>query len=176
MTPRRFRRLRAAFEALADLDPAEQAERLAWLARSDRELAATVGRLLDRDPGPGASHSVAGVLHSAVEELAASVLAGPGIRPGSRLGRYEAVRRVGRGSTADVWEVRDVQLGSHHALKVLRRASASLRRRLLIEGTAQASLHHPNLVPVRMVLEVEGLPALLMPLVSGPSLGRRLKR
>ncbi|MEO0603365.1 MAG: protein kinase, partial [Myxococcota bacterium] len=176
MTPERFRQLRAAFEALADLDPAEQAARLSELAQSDGDLAASVERLLLRDPGPGASSAVAGVWRSAVEELAANVLAGPGIRPGSQLDRYEAVRRLGRGSTADVWEVRDVQLGSRHALKVLRRVSASLRRRLLNEGTAQASLHHPNLVPVRTVLEVDGLPALLMPLVTGPSLGRQLKR
>ena len=92
------------------------------------------------------------------------------LAPGQTIDRYVVERRIGRGGMAEVFAVRHRLLGTRHALKVLLDASEDLRERLLREGRVQASLDHPNVVPVRDVFDVEGAPALLLPFVSGPSL------
>jgi serine/threonine-protein kinase len=55
-------------------------------------------------------------------------------------------------------------------LKVLELDHPSLRERLLQEGRLQATLRHPNLLPVSDVLDVQGAPGLLMPFVGGGTL------
>lgn len=71
---------------------------------------------------------------------------------------------------AMVYRVRHTRLGSRHALKVLTVTRPNVRKRLLREGRVQAELHHPNLVGVTDVLDIQGSPALLMEYVDGPSL------
>ena len=97
------------------------------------------------------------------------------LRGGDRVGRYLVRERIGVGGMAEVWLVVHEQLGTRHALKVLLYASDDLRRRLEREGRAQSILRHENLLPVRDILEFEGAPALLMPLIEGPSLSGLLK-
>jgi predicted ATPase len=99
------------------------------------------------------------------------------ITPGATLdGRYAVEAPVGQGGMASVWRVRHVHLGSHHALKVLHISTAEMRERLLEEGRIQARLSHPNIVPVTDVVTLSGGVALVMPLVSGPSLRAYLGR
>ncbi|MCB9687872.1 MAG: serine/threonine protein kinase [Alphaproteobacteria bacterium] len=89
-------------------------------------------------------------------------------------GRYRVGGTLGRGAMAVVYLVRHEQLGTLHAMKVLELPSSVVRRRLLTEGTIQAALRSPHVVPVTDVVEVEGCPALIMELVHGPSLERLL--
>jgi len=84
--------------------------------------------------------------------------------------RYIVERLLGQGGTAEVWAVRHRLLGSLYALKIRTRSDPGLNRRLLAEGRAQARLDHPNILAVRSVLDVDGQPALVMPLLLGPSL------
>jgi len=97
------------------------------------------------------------------------------LRPGDKVGRYRARERVGIGGMAEVWLVVHEVLGTRHALKVLLHASDDVRHRLVREGRAQSVLRHENLVPVRDILEFDGAPALLMPLIEGPSLSELLR-
>ncbi len=90
--------------------------------------------------------------------------------PGDVIERYEVLDVLGEGGHAVVYRVRHTQLGSSHALKVLSLHRRDLKERLMREGRIQATLDHPNIVPVTDVLEVGGAPALLMPYVSGPTL------
>jgi len=69
-----------------------------------------------------------------------------------------------------VYRVRHAQLGSLHAVKILRLPTPSIVRRLMQEGRAQSQLQHPNIVPVTDVIDVLGCPGLVMPWVDGPSL------
>ena len=97
------------------------------------------------------------------------------MQPGDVVERYRVEAAIGRGATAVVYRVRHTTLGTLHALKVLEAADPELAARLVAEGRAQASLSHPNLVPVSDVLQVDGRPALLMSYVDGMDLGQLLR-
>ncbi|MDI1449285.1 serine/threonine-protein kinase [Polyangium sp. 6x1] len=87
--------------------------------------------------------------------------------------RYRAVRLIGGGSSADVYEASGPS-GELYAIKVLRldmRDSQEAAARLLQEGRLLASIHHPNLVPLReMGMTRDGRPFLAMPRLSGETL------
>ncbi len=83
---------------------------------------------------------------------------------------------IGRGGMAVVYRVRHSKLGTWHALKVLARRDSGLEHRLVREGRTQARLEHPNVVPVTDLLDIGGVPGLVLPLVEGPSLALLLSR
>ena len=89
---------------------------------------------------------------------------------GQTIERYTVEASIGHGGMAEVYRVRHVQLGSLHALKILTVPRPTVRQRLLKEGRAQAALRHPNVVAVTDVLDIGGMPALLMEYVDGPTL------
>ncbi len=89
-------------------------------------------------------------------------------------GRYEVEALLGEGGVAVVYRVRHTQLGSPHALKVLKLVHPHIRRRLLQEGRLQAHLRHPNIVNVTDVVNVGGSPGLVMEFVEGASLATLL--
>ncbi len=89
---------------------------------------------------------------------------------GTQIDRYVVESVIGYGGMAAVYKVRHTRLGTCYALKILTLRSASIEERLLREGRVQASLRHPNVVPVIDVLEVDSTPGLVMEFVEGPSL------
>lgn len=96
------------------------------------------------------------------------------IQPGTIIDRYEVLDQIGEGGMAIVYRARHRTLGSLHALKVLTVESPSVRERLIREGQVQATLAHPNIVPVTDVIDVNGAPGLIMQFIAGPSLERWL--
>ena len=85
-------------------------------------------------------------------------------------GRYRVEATLGEGGLARVYRVTRVQLGTTHALKVLKQNSERVRTRLFREGQLQGKLRHPNIAAVTDLVEVDGLPALVMEFVRGASL------
>lgn len=101
------------------------------------------------------------------------------LRPDDVLENYRVVRHLGGGSSAEVFEVEHVTLGSRHALKVLNRQwveDAELRGRFLAEGRLLASLRSDQLVRVTDTLASPGVAALVMDLLVGETLRDRLER
>jgi CHASE2 domain-containing sensor protein len=96
------------------------------------------------------------------------------LKVGDIVERYRVESLLGEGGTARVYRVRHTTLETVHALKVLTLDHPEIRGRLIVEGKAQAKLSHPNIVPVRDVLDHGGVPALLMDFVPGPSLADRI--
>lgn len=92
------------------------------------------------------------------------------LKPGDRVDRFVVDGVIGAGGTATVYRVRHEQLGTVHALKILAVANETIQERLLVEGQAQATLNHPNIVAVTDILDLGGQPGLLMELIDGPSL------
>ncbi len=94
-----------------------------------------------------------------------------------RLDRYEVLDTIGRGGMGRVVRARDAGLGRIVALKLLERGlddDERSRKRFLREARAAARLQHPNVVAVHDVGEADGRAFLVMELVGGGSLDKRL--
>ncbi len=98
------------------------------------------------------------------------------LTPGTTIEKYRVEGVIGRGGMATVYRVRHVHLDSLHALKLLHVSSPGIRQRLMQEGRVQASLRHPNILPVTdVVVGDDGCPGLVMEFVDGPSLEQLLR-
>ncbi|MFZ5476880.1 MAG: serine/threonine-protein kinase [Myxococcota bacterium] len=95
---------------------------------------------------------------------------------GAQIGRYTVEARLGEGGMAVVYRARHNDLGSLHAIKVLRASAPVVRERLMREGRVQASLQHAHIVTVTDVVDVGGMPGLVMEYVDGPSLDGLISR
>ena len=96
-----------------------------------------------------------------------------------RIGRYEIVRELGRGSMSIVYEGFDGRIDRHLAIKVLRRDYArdvGARQRFLREARAAGGLAHPNIVTVFDVGQAEAAPYMVMELLPGGTLRRWLNQ
>src|SRR2546427_7647231 len=107
------------------------------------------------------------------------------IAPGTRLGAYEVADLLGAGGMGEVYRARDTKLWRDVALKILPPAFAAdpdRRARFTREAHVLASLNHPHIASIYGIEELEGVTALVLELVEGPTLdeqfkadGRRLK-
>jgi eukaryotic-like serine/threonine-protein kinase len=97
--------------------------------------------------------------------------------PGETFGHYRIVRLLGEGGMGASYEAEDLDTGRRLALKVLTHAldSADARKRFLREGRLAASINHPNSVYVFGTEEIDGIPVIAMELMSGGTLGDRVK-
>jgi eukaryotic-like serine/threonine-protein kinase len=95
-------------------------------------------------------------------------------------GRYRLDRRIGEGGMAFVWAATHQVTGKAVALKFLKPPHAfdpRDRHRFLREARAACAVHHPNVVEIDDVLELEdGSPVMVMDLLVGETLGYRLLR
>src|SRR5688572_17107655 len=101
------------------------------------------------------------------------------IGPGSRLGPYEITALIGEGGMGKVWRAHHTGLKRDDALKVLPDAFASDPDRLARfqrEAQVLASLNHPNIAHVHGLERSDGVQALVMELVEGPTLADRIAR
>jgi serine/threonine-protein kinase len=93
-------------------------------------------------------------------------------------GRYELGAVLGRGGMGEVRSARDQRLSRAVAVKVLHphlAAQPGVRRRFEAEARSAARLSHPHVVAVHDVGEEDGLPYIVMELVSGPTLEQEMR-
>ena len=94
----------------------------------------------------------------------------------SRVGDWSVEHELGRGAMGVVLRAHDAA-GQAVAIKVLMAsASPAARRRLETEASTLLRLSHPNLVRVLRTGEHRGMPYVVMELVDGESLARRIER
>ncbi|HSC29985.1 MAG TPA: serine/threonine-protein kinase, partial [Vicinamibacterales bacterium] len=96
---------------------------------------------------------------------------------GTRFGPYEVIAPIAAGGMGEVYRAVDRTLGRHVALKVLPDSFAQDADRLARferEARTLASLNHPNIAQVYGLEERDGVRALVMELVEGPTLADRL--
>jgi serine/threonine protein kinase len=100
------------------------------------------------------------------------------LAPGTRLGPYEIVGRLGSGGMSAVYRARDPRLGREVAVELVGGAdppSPSRLRRFETEARAAAQLLHPNIVTVFDVGTHEGHPLLVLELLEGATLREVLR-
>jgi serine/threonine-protein kinase len=96
---------------------------------------------------------------------------------GSRVGPYEITAKLGEGGMGEVYRATDTKLKRDVAIKVLPAAFTEDGERLARferEARLLAQLHHPNIASIFGLEESDGVRALVMELVEGPTLADRL--
>src|SRR5512145_1467041 len=99
------------------------------------------------------------------------------IGPGTRVGPYEVTALIGEGGMGRVWRAHHTALKRDDALKVLPDEFAADPERLARfqrEAQVLASLNHPNIAHVYGLEQADGVQALVMELVEGPTLADRI--
>jgi eukaryotic-like serine/threonine-protein kinase len=96
---------------------------------------------------------------------------------GSRIGSYEVSAQIGAGGMGEVYRATDTKLKRQVAIKVLPEALAADVERLARfqrEAEVLASLNHQNIAHLHGLEESDGVRALVMELVEGPTLADRI--
>ena len=104
-----------------------------------------------------------------------------------RFGEYELVSRIGEGGMGQVFKAfrlkkmdgRELRMRTPLALKVpssqLLNSGPATAAQMLAEAEAAARVHHPNVVSLRDVGEVHGIPFLVMDFLDGQGLDEELE-
>ena len=98
---------------------------------------------------------------------------------GDRLGHYDVTALIGEGGMGQVYQATDTKLKRQVALKILPEAFAADPERLARfqrEAEVLASLNHPNIAQIHGLEEADGIRALVLELVEGPTLADRIKQ
>ena len=96
---------------------------------------------------------------------------------GRQLGPYTIVAPLGAGGMGEVYRARDIKLGREVAIKILPphfTADAERRSRFAREARLLATLNHPHIGAIYGLEETDGVTALVLELVEGPTLADRL--
>ena len=99
------------------------------------------------------------------------------LEPGTTLGSYQITAKIGEGGMGEVYQARDTKLDRDVALKVLPEAFMADPDRLARferEAKVLASLNHPNIGGIYGLEESDGIRALVLELVEGPTLADRI--
>jgi hypothetical protein len=98
---------------------------------------------------------------------------------GERLGPYELIAPLGVGGMSEVHRALDTRLGREVAVKILDFAAAGHPERLRLfehEARAASAIEHPAIVAIHDVGHEGDIPYVVMELVEGETLQRRLLR
>src|SRR5262245_4249580 len=185
MAEQRPQRVRALFEQVADLPPAEQRAALDDCCAGDPALRARVEHLLACDAQMRRGEGVAALLDSPLlrtprpgaswAEHTEATRVTPGPPPLPSVPGYALLRELGRGGMGVVFLAQQLRLNRPVALKMPHAGlSAEEWRRFRTEAEAAARLSHPNIVQVHETGEHEGRPFLVMELIEGGSLAQQL--
>jgi eukaryotic-like serine/threonine-protein kinase len=101
------------------------------------------------------------------------------LAPGTRLGVYEILARIGAGGMGDVYRARDTRLGRDVALKILPDSFAADPERIARmqrEAHLLAVLNHPNIAAIYGFEDSGAVRALVLEFVGGETLADRIAR
>jgi eukaryotic-like serine/threonine-protein kinase len=173
MTPERWRQIEDLFHGARALPPEERAAWLAAACADDADLRQEVASLLAQEDGTLLREGLA---------AAASIVMPPPPRAnheGRTLGPYTLGPLLGSGGMGDVYRARDERLGRDVAIKLLPDAVAASPDRLARferEARVLGALNHPHIGAIHGLEQTDGLRALVLELIDGPTLKERLDR
>ncbi len=165
--PEDFRQIREVFESALSYPPAERVGFVCHACRGDARLITEVERMLAAD---GESHPL----------LDGEGISRAGLRVGERFANhFEIIGTLGCGGMGEVYLGRDTNLNREVALKILPTAfthDSDRLARFQREAQVLASLNHPNIGAIYHFEESDGIQALALEYVEGPTLADRVAR
>jgi serine/threonine protein kinase len=174
--PDRWPRVKAIFHSALERTAQDRETYLQEACRDDSALRYEVESLL-------AAHTdAAGFAETpAIAALADAAYGGAPARaalaPGLEIGSYRIVEPLGAGAMGEVYRARDRRLDRDVAVKVLPVAlavDAERIARLEREARLLASLNHAHIATIHSLEIADGVCALVMELIEGPTLAERL--
>jgi TolB-like protein/Tfp pilus assembly protein PilF len=179
-----WKRVRAAFDEIVELEGAERATLLARLGESDPELGDRVQTLLDGDARAAECldplESLFAPKGSADADSAdARGRSDPLGLAGEVVSHFRIVDLLGVGGMGIVYRAEDLRLRRTVALKFLHPEysfDAAAKARFLVEARSVATLDHPNICGVHEVGESDERAFIAMPCYAGETLRARLTR
>ena len=99
------------------------------------------------------------------------------LQPGTKLGQYGILAKIGAGGMGEVYRARDTKLGREVAIKVLPEEFSQDKDRVARferEARLLASLNHPHIATLHGFEESNGQKFLVMELVEGETLAERI--
>src|SRR5215831_10015949 len=99
--------------------------------------------------------------------------------PGAQVGAYRVVERLGAGGMGEVWIAEHAMLGRRAAIKVLRAelsSQAEIVARFFNEARAATAIADPGIVQIFDFGHHEGSAYIVMELLDGEPLDKRLDR
>jgi serine/threonine protein kinase len=170
MTPDRWRQVEALYHEALTRKGEAQAAFLAEACVGDVALRREVESLLAQvTSGPLATGGAAAFVS---DPRNASVV-------GRRFGVYQIQALLGTGGMGEVYKAGDTRLGRDVALKILPRVFTSDPDRLARferEARLLAALNHPHIATIHGLEESDGVRALVMEFVEGPTLADRIAK
>ena len=152
--------------------PEERAAFLVEACNRDEALREEVESLLEFEPASAHLLERPAVAVAAVATGSTSMI-------DRRLGPYTIVAPLGAGGMGEVYRARDSKLGRDVAIKILPShftADPERRARFAREARTLATLNHPHIGAIYGLEEADGVSALVLELVEGPTLAERLER
>ena len=129
----------------------------------------------------GYESAAARFLETPAAAIAGALDGAPGrsLMVGRQLGPYKILAPLGAGGMGEVYRAHDSKLGREVAIKILPphfTADAERRARFAREARLLATLNHPHIGAIYGLEETDGVTALVLELVEGPTLAERLAR
>jgi serine/threonine protein kinase len=152
--------------------PEERAAFLIEACSGDEALREEVESLLEAEPASARLLERPAIAVAAIATGATSMI-------DRRLGPYTIVAPLGAGGMGEVYRARDSKLGRDVAIKILPAhftADAERRARFAREARTLATLNHPHIGAIYGLERSDGIAALVLELVEGPTLADRLER
>ena len=172
MDAARRKRIEQVYHAVLQRPPRERSAFLEHACAGDDDLRREVDALLAQPSGFFDAPAFAAAAALVTTDAAPSLI-------GRRIGSYQVDTRIGAGAMGEVYRARDTRLGRDVALKVLPDAVAADPIRLARferEARLMAALNHPRIATIHGFEEVDGIRALVLELVEGPTLAERIGR
>jgi len=166
MTDERWRRVKALFQAAVERPAGERTAFLANAAGDDDELRREVESLLASDASDTGVLDRLPIAAAAVHRSTSQ-----------HIGPYDIVALIGAGAMGEVYRARDTKLNRDVALKVLPPLFAldpDRVARFKREAQVLAALNHPNIAVIYGLEESDGVNALVLELIEGPTLADRV--
>ena len=98
---------------------------------------------------------------------------------GTTISHYKVLKKLGAGGMGVVYQAEDTKLDRIVALKFVPHhllGDEEIRKRFEREAKAAAALHHPNICPIFEIDDVEGRSFIVMALIEGETLGKKISR